>query len=146
VTDFYQTDEVITSLGIGEALVTLLDEKGVPSPLVQTLFRTPQSRMDTLSETEIDNIVRASPLAARYRDTVDSQSAYELLTKRMAESARTQPPTPARGREKSSLEKIVTNPVTRQVSTVIARELTRGLLGVLGLGTSRRRSKVRLPF
>jgi DNA helicase HerA-like ATPase len=138
-TSFYKTEDLITALGIGEALVTLLDERGTPTPLVHTMLRAPQSRMDTLTDAEIDQLVRSSPLAARYSNAVDSESAYELLSRRMAEQASS--PVPQRGSgkpEKSSFEKIATSPVTRQVSTVIARELTRGLLGVLGLGAKRR--------
>jgi DNA helicase HerA-like ATPase len=139
LTDFYRTDEVITSLGIGEALVTLLNEKGVPTPLAHTLLRAPESRMDILEEPEIDELVRTSALASRYMEAVDSRSAYELLSERMAQARTARPETvSAKGRkEKTGFEKVVTNPVTRQVTTVIARELTRGLLGVLGLGRRR---------
>jgi len=143
LTEFYKTDEVLTSLGIGEALVTLLNEKGIPTPLVHTLLRAPQSRMDILSDGEIDALVSRSPLESRYRTTVDAESAYEILSKKM-EAAREEP-APQRGKrpaqEKSSFEKVVTNPVTRSVSTVVARELTRGLLGVLGISTTTRRRR-----
>lgn len=143
LTDFYNTEEILTSLGIGEALITLLNEKGVPTPLVHTLLCAPESRMDILSEKEIDTLVARSELSPRYRTTVDSESAYEILSKKI-ESARTAAPSPEPGtrrtQPKTTFEKVVTNPVTRSVSTVIAREVTRGLLGVLGIRTTARKS------
>src|SRR5215212_4828438 len=65
-TKFYKTDELITQLGIGEALVTLLNEKGIPTPLAATMMLAPRSRMDVLSDTEIESIVAKSKLAAKY--------------------------------------------------------------------------------
>src|SRR5512134_3975849 len=103
LTSFYKTENLITSLGIGEALVTLLDDRGAPTPLVHTLLRAPHSRMDTLAESEIDQLVRSSPLAGRYNASVDPESAYELLSRRMSESP--PPAEPTRKPEKSSFEK-----------------------------------------
>ena len=56
ISEYYKTDEMLTSLGIGEAAITALNEKGIPTPLAATLLRAPQSRMDILSESEIDSI------------------------------------------------------------------------------------------
>ncbi|MBD3583223.1 helicase HerA-like domain-containing protein [Flavobacterium selenitireducens] len=83
---FYKTDEVLTSLGIGEALVTALNEKGVPTPLAATMMRAPQSRMDVLTEDEIDAINGKSKLFKKYKDPIDRESAYELLNKKIAEA------------------------------------------------------------
>ena len=79
-TEFYQTDELLTQLGIGEALVTMLNEKGIPTPLVHVLLISPRSRMDILSEEEIGNLVNSSKLAKKYNQITDSDSAYEMLT------------------------------------------------------------------
>lgn len=79
LSDYYKTDEVLTSLGTGEALLTALNEKGIPTPLAVTMIRAPQSRMDVLSQDEIDSINRASDLVRKYNQTIDRESAYELL-------------------------------------------------------------------
>jgi DNA helicase HerA-like ATPase len=80
LSDYYKTDETLTSLGIGEALVTALNEKGIPTPLAATMMRAPMSRMDILSQSEIDSVNRGSDLVRRYSQTVDRESAFELLT------------------------------------------------------------------
>ncbi|MCB9196038.1 MAG: DUF853 family protein [Flavobacteriales bacterium] len=80
ITSFYDTDELITSLGIGEALVTCLNEKGIPTPLAATLLRAPVTRMDILSDAEIDQVIHSSDLASKYAEVVDRHSAYEILS------------------------------------------------------------------
>src|ERR1043165_6481305 len=71
-TEFYKTEDLITQLGIGEALITMLNEKGVPTPLVHTMLYPPRSRMDILTDAEIDNIVSHSKLVAKYNQTIDN--------------------------------------------------------------------------
>ncbi|QBN18693.1 helicase HerA-like domain-containing protein [Flavobacterium nackdongense] len=82
--DFYKTDEVLTSLGIGEALVTALNEKGIPTPLAATMMRAPTSRMDVLTESEIQEINSKSKLVKKYSELIDRESAYEMLNKKIA--------------------------------------------------------------
>ena len=77
--DYYNTSEVLTSLGIGEALVTALNEKGIPTPLVATMLRAPMSRMDVLTESEIQEINSKSKLVKKYSELIDRESAYEIL-------------------------------------------------------------------
>ncbi|SEC93369.1 hypothetical protein SAMN04489761_4009 [Tenacibaculum sp. MAR_2009_124] len=77
--EYYDTEEVLTQLGIGEALVSVLNEKGIPTPLVRTMLRAPMSRMDILSEKEIQEVLDNSKLVKKYNETVDRESAYELL-------------------------------------------------------------------
>jgi hypothetical protein len=84
ISEFYKTDEVITSLGIGEALVTALNEKGIPTPLALTMFRTPESRMDILTQNELVAIVDASDLVKKYSQEFDRDSAYEMLNRKIA--------------------------------------------------------------
>src|SRR4029079_1037619 len=84
VTTHYDVERTITSLGIGEALVTVLSPKGVPTPLAATRLVPPDSRMAPLTEPEIAAIVAASPLAARYGEAVDRESAHEIITARLA--------------------------------------------------------------
>lgn len=78
-TDFYDTTEVLTSLGIGEALVSALDEKGRPTPLAATLLRAPMSRMDVLSDSELSLLIDNSDLVKKYEKNIDRESAYEIL-------------------------------------------------------------------
>src|SRR5687767_12986459 len=87
-TEFYKMEDLITQLGIGEALVTMLNEKGIPTPLVHCMLRPPQSRMDILAEAEIESLVSKSKIAARYNREVDSESAYEILNEKLVEAAK----------------------------------------------------------
>ena len=84
LSEYYKTDETITSLGIGEALVTALSEKGIPTPLAATMLRTPVSRMDILSDAEIAAINKSSILVQKYSQTIDRESAYEILSRKVS--------------------------------------------------------------
>src|SRR5258705_4060098 len=86
-TAFYKTEELITQLGIGEALVTMLNEKGIPTPLVHCMMCKPPSSMDILLHEVIDAIINESKIAAKYNQVIDSQSAYEILTDKLNEAA-----------------------------------------------------------
>jgi DNA helicase HerA-like ATPase len=85
ISEYYKTDETITSLGIGEALVTALSEKGNPTPLAATMLRAPVSRMDILTQAEISSINRSSVLVQKYSQSVDRESAYEILGRKVSE-------------------------------------------------------------
>jgi DNA helicase HerA-like ATPase len=143
---FYKIDQLLTELGTGEALVTALNEKGIPTPLVHCLLRAPQSRMDILTPQEIDQIISRSTLAVKYADDIDRESAYEILTAKIEDAKLDshreviQSQRRRATREKSTMEKVLSNTTTRQIGRTVARELTRGLLGVLGVKTTRRRS------
>jgi hypothetical protein len=82
---YYKTDETITSLGIGEALVTALNEKGIPTPLAATMFRAPVSRMDILSPSEISSLNNNSLLIQKYNQSIDRESAYEILSAKVSQ-------------------------------------------------------------
>jgi hypothetical protein len=84
--EFYKTDELLTSLGIGEALVTGLNEKGIPTPLAATMLRAPMSRMDILTQSEIDVINKNSRLVRKYSEVLDRESAYEILNKKITQA------------------------------------------------------------
>jgi len=84
MTTFYDVEKTITSLGIGEALVTVLSPKGVPTPLAATRLLPPDSRMAPLTPDELTASANASPLTAKYGQTVDPQSAHEIITARIA--------------------------------------------------------------
>ena len=85
-TDYYDTADVLTSLGTGEALVSALDEKGRPTPLAATMMRAPMSRMDILTPQEINTLLDKSELVKKYNDTIDRESAYEILNKKIEEA------------------------------------------------------------
>ncbi len=143
-TEFYKTEDLITQLGIGEALVTLLNEKGIPTPLVHTMVCPPVSRMDILTSNELDTIVANSKIAAKYNREIDSESAYELLNAKLKEAAgeeEKEEDAKHGKQEKSTLEKVLENPVAKQVGRTAASILTRTLLGALGLGGTTRRRK-----
>ena len=84
--EYYDTTEVLTSLGIGEALVSALDEKGRPTPLAATMMRAPMSRMDILTEAELGGLLAKSKLAKKYNKEIDRNSAYEILNKKIADA------------------------------------------------------------
>jgi hypothetical protein len=140
LSDFYKTDELITQIGIGEALITCLNEKGTPTPLAATMLVSPRSRMDVLTSVEIEGIVNTSKLAKKYNQEIDNESAYEILTAKLNEAAEktaTQQTTTKAGKqkeEKGVLESVLDSPVARQVGRTAASMITRSLLGALGLG------------
>ncbi|HEV8287020.1 MAG TPA: helicase HerA-like domain-containing protein [Chitinophagaceae bacterium] len=144
-TEFYKTENLITELGIGEALVTMLNEKGIPTPLAHTMLCPPRSRMDILTDGEIDNIVSHSKLVTKYNQSVDNESAYEILGAKLEQaSQKTKEEKEAKQEQKASgrtkkEESIFDNPMVRQVERTAATVLTRSLLGVLGLGGRRKR-------
>ncbi|OIQ28175.1 MAG: ATPase [Bacteroidetes bacterium MedPE-SWsnd-G2] len=80
---YYDTTATLTSLGIGEALVSALNEKGKPTPLAATMLRAPMSRMDILSPSELSSLLSQSELIKKYNSEIDRESAYEMLTKKI---------------------------------------------------------------
>jgi uncharacterized protein len=143
LTDFYDVETLLTQLGIGEAFVTVLNEKGIPTPLVHTMLRAPQSRMDVLEEAEIDEILRGSKIIKKYNEIVNRESAYEILTNKVVSASgetgsTTAPTPPPQKNEPTFVEKAMKNPAVRQMGNTILREVTRGILGALGLGGKRK--------
>jgi DNA helicase HerA-like ATPase len=153
-TPFYDVEETLTTLGIGEAFVTVLSPKGVPTPPFATRLIPPASSMSPLPDAEFSERVSRSAQVRKYAQAVDRESARERLAARVAPQA-AQPPagqptpewTPApapvqstRGAKQppSTFEQIMKSPVTRTVAGAV----TRGIMGAL-LGSSRRRSSSR---
>ncbi|MBE7439893.1 MAG: DUF853 family protein [Spirochaetales bacterium] len=145
---YYEVSSLLTEMGIGEAFVTALNEKGIPTPLAYTYLRAPHSRMDVLTPTELSSVVQGSSLTERYNRLVDRDSAHEILSARLAQSKgeKTKIPDPVyagtRGpkkAEKSVLEKVSENTMARQIGRTVVREITRGILGAIGLKSSRRK-------
>lgn len=145
----FETLEVLTELGIGEALVGTLEDKGTPAMVQRVAIAPPQSRIGPLSESERAALVRQSPLAGRYDRAVDRESAYELLSARAAQAEA--PAAVAKGKpveQDRSLGDMAgellggavgqaMKSAMRQAANQIGRELVRGLMGSL-LGGKRR--------
>ncbi len=147
----YDLEELLTSLGTGEAVVTVLSENGVPTPVAWTRLRAPQSRMAPSDEAVLSASVQSSPLTAKYASPLDRGSAYEKLTARLQQAPvpsdvppsepynAPSPPEPIRD-EPSTLEKVVGSSMfksaLRSAGSVIGREITRSLFG-----TARRRRR-----
>jgi len=83
----YDLEEVLTSLGTGEAIVTVMNESGAPTPVAWTRMRAPQSSMTTAPEAAIDAVISASPLMAKYGTPIDRESAGEILTAKLNAAA-----------------------------------------------------------
>ncbi|MFF2362181.1 helicase HerA-like domain-containing protein [Streptomyces sp. NPDC058122] len=157
----YDLEEVLMGLGTGEAVVTVLSEKGAPTPVAATRLRAPGSLMGPVEADALDRAVRESPLYGRYAQAVDRESAYEKLTAAEASEARPAPsasssragdgtdtrPASEAGRsggrsapkeEPSMVEQVVGSglfkSLARSVGTQIGREITRSVFG-----TARRR-------
>jgi DNA helicase HerA-like ATPase len=146
-TEWYKTEDLITQLGIGEALITMLNEKGIPTPLAHVMLCSPRSRMDILTDAEIVAINGKSKLVNKYNETIDSNSAYEILTAKLeeaAEKAATEKPEAKKTtrEEPSTLEKIVNHTVVKSMARTAGNTIVRSLLGALGLGgrTTRKKS------
>jgi hypothetical protein len=126
--------EVITSLGIGEAVVTVMNEKGAPTPVAWTRLRAPETLMAAADPAAMQTQVKASPLFARYAEPIDRESAREKLIARVeAGAAKAEAEQAAKApsrrpkKEKSMVEEVVTSTTFRQVMRTAAREIVRGV-------------------
>jgi hypothetical protein len=90
----FKTEVVITELGVGEALVSTLEIKGVPSVVERTLMRPPSSRLGPITDAERQEIMAMSPVSGQYDETVDRESAYEILLKQAEARSRGEAPVP----------------------------------------------------
>jgi len=157
-TEIYNLATDLTALGIGEAIVTVLSERGAPTPVAWTKLRSPRSLMDTIGPDYIKAAAQASPLFLKYGPSVDRESAYEMLAAKVAPAPGQAPaageamdlppiptgidippmPTPVEKAEPTMLEQMMGNPAfksaMRSAGTVIGREITRSIFG-----TGRRR-------
>jgi hypothetical protein len=130
---WYDNEELLTSVGIGEAAISVLDEKGNPTPVVHCLLRAPSSRMGVLSAGEISRLVKGSDLVEKYSKDMDRDSAYERLQAKVVATAKAAPapeaptaPAPPRSRGDS-----VMTAMLKTAGRVVASEVTRGILGAL---------------
>jgi DNA helicase HerA-like ATPase len=147
-TAFYDLSQTLTSLGIGEAVVTVLNSRGVPTPVVATRLIPPASRMSPLTPEELQADIRASDLAAEYGKAVDRESAREILAARMAKTTPQDGPqstAPTRRGQDRTMADVAGDVVDSPVGRTVVREVVRGLFGLLGARpprtTTRRRSR-----
>lgn len=138
------TEQVITELGVGEALVSVLDAKGQPTPVERVWICPPRSRIGPLTDAERSEQMSRSPLRSRYEQTLDRESAHEML---MARAQQQEPiahtsPKKTTGRQESSdageLFGAIAKSAARSIGSQVGREIVRGVLGSL-LGGRRRR-------
>ncbi|PJE42117.1 MAG: ATPase [Flavobacterium sp.] len=135
VSDYYKTDEVLTSLGIGEAFVTALNEKGIPTPLAATMMRAPMSRMDVLTDVEIAEINAKSKLVKKYAEAIDRESAYEMLTQKIEaanQQAEVEAEAETKQEERKSNEPSTAEVIGKSVTKVVtSATFIRGVFGIL---------------
>ncbi|MGY3054704.1 DNA helicase HerA-like ATPase [Pedobacter sp. UYEF25] len=138
---FYKIDELLTGLGTGQALITVLNEKGIPTQVAATMLTPPRSIMGPLTPADFDKLVEGSAMYGKYKDAIDPESAYEMLTKRVNEQAavaekaqqeaqeqkEAQTSSKPKSGEKSLVEEVMGATITRQ----IGKEIVRGIFGML---------------
>lgn len=151
----FDMQTAITELGVGCALVSTLEENGIPSITQKTLIRPPFSRIGPASRSECDNIIRTSPFAGRYDNTLDRESAFEILAEREEQRLKTAEAAAALQAEEQAAKKAareskrtrggrqsigeaMLKSVVRSMSSSVGRSLGRQILrGLLG-GVTRR--------
>ncbi|MEV6023061.1 helicase HerA-like domain-containing protein [Streptomyces sp. NPDC052036] len=142
-TSAYDLEEVLTGLGTGEAVVTVLSERGAPTPVAVTRLRAPESLMGPVDAERLERAVTSSPLYGRYAQAVDRESAYERLAARETAGRPVKETTTGGGRETgreepSLVEQVVTSgafkSLARSLGTQLGREITRSLFGTARRG------------
>lgn len=148
ISEYYETDEVLTNLGTGECLVSVLDEKGRPTPLVRSMMRAPITRMDVLTEKELKAQIKGSDIYDEYAKEIDRESAYEILNNKIEKlqkqqdkadkkEGKTKKSTKTSKKKKEGLvEKLSKNTMIRQMGREATRQVVRGVLGSFGIKTS----------
>ncbi|SDX81538.1 hypothetical protein SAMN05444411_1106 [Lutibacter oricola] len=132
--EYYDVDESLTQLGIGEAFVSALNEKGIPTPLAATMMRAPMSRMDVLSQKELETLIENSKLYEKYEEAIDRDSAYEILNKKIEdinekeEVAKKKKEASKSKRSSSRRSSTRMNPILKVVTSAT---FIRGVLGIL---------------
>jgi len=130
--EYYDVDESLTQLGIGEAFVSVLNEKGIPTPLAATMMRAPMSRMDVLTDKELKQLINTSRLYYKYNETIDRESAYEILNKKIEEISKKEAvdekKKEASKTTRSTRKSTRMNPILKVVTSAT---FIRGVLGIL---------------
>lgn len=145
--EYYDMEQQFTQLGTGQAFITVLNEKGIPTETVVTHLVPPASFMGPLEPNEYQEVLNCSDSYKKYKDRVDPQSAFEILDARMKQDLaqeeeekekKSASKSSSRKQEKSTFDQVMTSPVAKQVG----KEIVRGVFGML-FGTPARRSSRR---
>lgn len=132
-------ESAITELGVGEALVSFLDEKGRPSPVEIAKIIPPGSRIGSTTDQERNTVIQNSPLYGQYEKIVDRESAYEILDeqqKRGNQTSQKEEPSPA-GQQSQGVVTTLVKSAARRIGTELGRQIVRGLLGSIFSGRRR---------
>ncbi|CEK09501.1 helicase HerA-like domain-containing protein [Legionella hackeliae] len=141
--NYYETEQLLTALAIGEALVSALDAKGQPTPLIECMVRAPESRMGVLSPNELAQAVATSTLLPKYEKRQERSSAKEILLAEAAihtqakDSSTTDAKMKKTKEDPSMVEQITKNTLFRQIIRQIFRDLTRSIMSALGVKKKR---------
>ena len=142
--EFFAVDKILPVLGIGEALVSILDPKGVPTPVASAQILPPSSLMTAIADPDYATVVAQSQIASKYAHPIDRDSAHEILQRKIAAS--TEPVAPAatqqqtRGsrqpaQQKGVLEEVINSRIAqnvgRQVARTVTQQVVRGIFGML---------------
>ncbi len=143
----FDTAQAVTELGIGEALVSVLDRDGAPTPVERVLIAPPESRIGPLDEATRTSLLQRSPIGTRYDQNIDRESAYELLQIRAEESARERQEelqrkieekqrqkterTARRGTGRQTAAEALLKSAARSIGSQIGRQIIRGVMGSL---------------
>ena len=118
-----------------------MDEKGIPTPLVQTYLISPESRMDVLNDDEVLELTSKSAMVSKYEQSINKESAFEILNQRMNQAVEaatpTQKTTPIK-EEPGMFESVMKSSAGRTFTNTLMREGAKAILGMLGLGGRRR--------
>ena len=127
----FDTEELITQLGVGEALVSVLEDDGVPSVVENTLICPPRSRIGPASDPERQQLLNGSPLYGRYDNLVDRESAYEILSERAAKRIEAEQARPKSrgGRRRQSVGETFMKSMARSIASRLATRIVRGVMG-----------------
>ena len=132
--EYYDVDETLTQLGIGEAFISVLNEKGRPTPLAATMMRAPMSRMDVLTEKELKQLIENSRLYYKYNEAVDRESAYEILSEKIEKINEKEKVEKKKKETIKSSNSSTTRKSTRMnpiLKVVTSATFIRGVLGIL---------------
>jgi DNA helicase HerA-like ATPase len=139
------TEEVVTQLGIGEALISVLNEDGSPSPVEQTLVSPPEGQIGPITAAERSTLLQRSPVGTAYQQSIDRESAYELLREKAEEAAKQDAAERARleaekaeqkaqrksrsGSRRQSAGEAMLKSAARSIGSQLGRQILRGVLG-----------------
>jgi DNA helicase HerA-like ATPase len=141
--DYYAIDQILTTLGIGQALITVLNEKGIPTEVAATHLLPPTSIMGPMVQADYDKHVQQSDLYMKYKDPLDPESAYEMLTKRMEEHAKVEAQAKeevVEAKKQKEETSVISDALNSPLAKQIGREVVRGVFGML-FGKSTRTRK-----